>query len=112
MCNSILLINSSVCHHWYFHYKQECYSLLQKHDIAISHEELERVDTVQYLWQNLHQQVGDVLTQLLAVQGKFKATLMENVEQFQQDSSAYVDSYNEVHCMKLYVTDVYIWPDL
>lgn len=70
--------------------------LLQQHGISVSHEDIERVDTLRYLWQKLQSQVSERLTYLLQVQPSFKASLTENVKQFHTDVDQFVDEYNEV----------------
>lgn len=77
-------------------YKQDCYTLLQKHSITVSRDELERVDTLRYLWQNLRQLVSDTLSHLLVVQPKFKSSLVENVKQYKETVETFVDDYSKV----------------
>ena len=62
----------------------------------MSHEDIERVDTLRYLWQKLQNQVSERLTYLLQVQPSFKTTLTENVAQFKSDVDLFVGEYNEV----------------
>ena len=82
-----------------FHYFQECYTLLQKYGIAVTQDEIERVDTVRYLWHNLNQKVDKIVSELLLVQTKFHATLLDDVVQFNEDCDTFIGSYNEVNMM-------------
>ena len=70
--------------------------LLQRHGISMNQEDIERVDTMRYLWQNLQTLVSERLTHLLKVQPQFESTLLENVVQFKKDVDHFVDEYNEV----------------
>lgn len=72
---------------------QESYSLLQKHGIQSSIEDLERVDTLRYLWSNLQEQIIKVQTMLIKVQPKFKANLEENVMGFKSDVTSFMGDY-------------------
>ena len=62
----------------------------------MNQEEIERVDTLRYLWQNLQTLVSEKLTYLLKVQPTFESSLLENVVQFKTDVDQFVESYNEV----------------
>lgn len=62
----------------------------------MSQEEVERVDTLRYLWQKLINQIAEILSELLQVQPKFKDSLEENVKQFQGTVTTFIDSYNDV----------------
>ena len=71
---------------------------MQKYGITVTQEEIERVDTVRYLWLNLNQKVAKIVSELLLIQDKFKETLLVNVTQFNNDSEAFITDYAEVHC--------------
>ena len=75
---------------------QECYTLLQRHGIVVSQEEIERVDTLRYLWQKLRQQVSEILSELIRVQPTFKESLLKNVVTFQHNMETFVENYEEV----------------
>lgn len=81
--------------------------MLQKYGIAVTQEEVERVDTVRYLWHNLNQKIGKIVSELLLVQNNFKSTLLDDVEQFNEDCDSFVGSYNEVSCFHL-VDAIYV----
>lgn len=75
---------------------QECYSLLHSHGIATPQEQVERVDTLHYMWQRLQQQVVEVQDTLLKIQPKFRDTLVESVEAFQETLGSFVGDYSTV----------------
>lgn len=70
--------------------------MLQKYGINVTQEEVERVDTVRYLWHNLNQQVSKIVSELLLVQNNFRSSLMENIEQFNEDNESFVANYEQV----------------
>jgi dynein heavy chain len=75
---------------------EECYTLLQRYGITVSQQEVERVDTLRYLWQKLHQQVSQVMTDLIDLQPKFKKNLEDNVQIFQSNVSTFAQDYQMV----------------
>ena len=72
--------------------------MLTKYDIAVSKEDIERVDTLRYAWKNLLILAKDVQDRLLEVQPLFKNDLTAKVEQFKMDSEDFVSSYQKVFC--------------
>ena len=77
-------------------FMQESYSLLQKHHIQVNQEDIDRVDTLRYMWQNVSDQVCKVQTLLLEIQPKFKCNLEENLGVFQMEVYNYMESYQTV----------------
>ena len=75
---------------------QESYNLLQKHGIQVSQEDIERVDTLRYMWQKLHEQVAAIQTVLLKIQPQFKEDLLDKVEAYQKEVSNFTDEYTTV----------------
>ena len=75
---------------------QECYNLLQKHQISVSQEDVDRVDTLRYMWQKLRVQVSELQNTLLVVQQQFKATLLDNVQTYQKDVATFTNDYATV----------------
>lgn len=84
------------CSDYLYLHLQECYSLLQKHQIAVSQEDLERVDTLQYMWANLTQQVAEIQSTLLKIQPRFKSSLLTDVEEYQEEVGGFVADYSTV----------------
>lgn len=67
---------------------------MNTHQITVSQEYLERVDTLRYLWNKLHQQVAMLQTTLLKVQPQFRLKLVENVALYQLQVKAFTEDYN------------------
>ncbi|XP_071944819.1 dynein axonemal heavy chain 8-like [Antedon mediterranea] len=61
---------------------EEAYSLLQKFQVTVPREEIERVDSLRYSFQKLSRQAVKVQTELVRIQPTFKADLLESVEVF------------------------------
>ena len=58
--------------------------------------ELDRVDTLRYMWQKLLGQVAEVQNILMGIQDNFRISLLEKVEVFKSDTTTYVTDYTEV----------------
>lgn len=69
---------------------------MQKHQIQVSQEDIERVDTMRYMWAKLRELMAQLQTTLLQVQPQFRSTLTENVELYQAEVSHYTKDYNTV----------------
>lgn len=80
---------------------QECYGLLHSHGIATPQEQVERVDTLRYMWQRLQQQVMEVQDVLLKIQPMFRDTLVESVAAFQEGLGTFVGDYSTVSAATL-----------
>ena len=70
--------------------------MLQRYGISVSHEEVERVDTLRYLWQKLNAQISVLLTELLELQPRFRTSLEESVKEFTVTVSVFTADYKEV----------------
>ena len=75
---------------------QESYNLLQKHGIQVSQEDIERVDTLRYMWQKLHEQMAGIQTVLLKIQPQFKEDLLEKVEAYHKEVNTFTEEYTTV----------------
>lgn len=62
-------------------------------------EELDRVDTLRYMWQKLIKQVAEVQNTLLRIQGEFRTSLLEKVIVFKRDTHTFVEDYTNVSGM-------------
>lgn len=69
---------------------------MQKHSIQVSQDDVERVDTLRYMWAKVQEQVGQLQTTLLKIQPQFRATLIENVVTYQTEVTSYVGDYTTV----------------
>ena len=65
----------------------------------MSREDIERVDTLRYMWQKLYELVAEVQTVLLKIQPQFKDDLLEKVEAYQKEISVFTKDYTAVSCM-------------
>ena len=75
---------------------QECYGLLQKHQITVQQEDVDRVDTMRYLWQNVRHQCVQVQDHLTEVQTSFKSSLLTSSAVYKKDVATFVEDYAEV----------------
>ena len=62
----------------------------------MSQEDIERVDTLRYMWQKLYEQVAAIQTVLLKIQPQFKEDLLDKVEAYQKEVSTFTDDYTTV----------------
>lgn len=69
---------------------------MQKHQIQVSHDDIERVDTIRYMWAKLQEQVALLQTTLLHVQPEFRQALVTNVKQYQGEVICYTRDYTSV----------------
>jgi dynein heavy chain len=74
---------------------EEAYQLLVKHNISVSKDETEMVDSLRYSWKKLKQLVIDVQDNLIKVQPTFKADLTAAVTKFVVDVNEFVADYGD-----------------
>ncbi|XP_059501668.1 dynein axonemal heavy chain 8-like [Stegostoma tigrinum] len=74
---------------------EEAYSILNKYGIEISKEETEEVDTLRYFFNKLQVKARNVQDELVQVQPKFKANLLESVDVFQKEVLKYGRQYEK-----------------
>ena len=74
---------------------EECYALLQKHEIPVSREEIERCDTLRYNWQKLLQMSSQMSGRLLELQPVYKEELKNNVKEFMVDCNKFYKNYKK-----------------
>ena len=72
---------------------EEAYLLLTKHNVSVTKEETEMVDSLRYSWKKLKQLVTDVQANLSKVQPVFKAELISSVQKFTLDVTEFSDDY-------------------
>ncbi|CAC5424902.1 unnamed protein product [Mytilus coruscus] len=73
---------------------EESYAMLNKHELPVNKEEMERCDTLRYSWEKLQSQAAEVQTTLLEVQPMFKSELIENVKTFIGDCDDFCGGYD------------------
>jgi dynein heavy chain len=74
---------------------EEAYQLLVKHNVSVSKEETEMVDSLRYSWKKLKLLVSEVQTNLSEIQPKYRAELISSVQKFTQDVNEFTTDYNE-----------------
>ncbi|XP_006824996.1 dynein axonemal heavy chain 8-like, partial [Saccoglossus kowalevskii] len=75
--------------------KQEAYSMLNKFQVNVAKEEIDRVDTVRYSFIKLSSRACTVQSELLEIQPKFKTELLNSVEVFHTSVDEFTVSYEE-----------------
>lgn len=74
---------------------EEAYILLNKHNVNVTKEETEMVDSLRYSWKKLKALVIDTQAHLLKIQPVFKGELVASVQKFTQDVKEFTYEYNE-----------------
>ncbi len=69
---------------------------MQKHQIQVSQEDIERVDTLRYMWDKLRELMAQLQTTLLKIQPQLRSTLTENVGTYQVQVTTYTRDYSKV----------------
>ncbi|XP_077975281.1 dynein axonemal heavy chain 8-like [Styela clava] len=85
---------------------EEAYAIMQKFNVQIQSDEINKVDTLRYSWDKLLSLVNKVQDELCDVQPKFRADLIAKVEKFHVDSDEFQQSYDENGPMKEGLTPV------
>jgi len=75
---------------------QESYSLLHKLEIVVTRDETERVDTLNYSWQNLRQQARETAARLSELEPHFRRQLTDDVTAFVSDCNNFCIDYQTV----------------
>ncbi|XP_030831333.1 dynein heavy chain 5, axonemal isoform X2 [Strongylocentrotus purpuratus] len=74
---------------------EESYALLNKYELLVAKEDVERVDTLRYSWAKLSSQATEVSHHLLSIQPNFRAGLIESVKTFTVDCNNFYESYHD-----------------
>jgi len=80
---------------------QESYNLLNKLQVAVARDEVERVDTLRYCWHQLQLQVCDTADALASLEPHLRRQLMDDVTTFTSDCNRFYTDYEAVsdnHC--------------
>ncbi len=64
--------------------------------IHVSHGDVERVDTLRYMWNKLRQLVSQLQTTLLKIEPEFRSQLLENVDTYFCKVEDFTDDYDTV----------------
>jgi len=70
--------------------------MLNKHELPVPKEEMEKVDTLRYSWSKLQALASEISSQLLQIQPQFRTELIDNVQTFVQDCTNFYSSYEDV----------------
>ena len=81
---------------------EECYAMLQKHEIEVPREEIERCDTLRYNWQKLLQLSSQTSSNLLEIQPLYKDGLKSDVKEFIKQCDKFYTDYNKVNLFNKY----------
>uniref|UniRef100_A0A6I8MYJ8 Dynein axonemal heavy chain 5 n=1 Tax=Ornithorhynchus anatinus TaxID=9258 RepID=A0A6I8MYJ8_ORNAN len=73
---------------------EESYALLNKHELLVAKEEMEKVDTLRYTWEKLLVRAKDVQNELVALQPNFREELINTVEVFIEDCYQFYSDYD------------------
>jgi len=72
---------------------EECYAMLQKHEIDVPREEIEKCDSVRYSWEKLKQLTIQKSHTLLEIQSKYKNELKKDVAVFVEVTNRFNEDY-------------------
>ena len=75
---------------------EESYSILQRMNITVPQEEVDRVDTLRYTWEKLQIQAHDVTVHLVEIQNVYHEKLKVNIEVFAKDVTTFTEDYKLV----------------
>ncbi|XP_078069648.1 dynein axonemal heavy chain 8-like [Mustelus asterias] len=74
---------------------EEAYSILNRYEVEITKEEAEGVDALRYSFNKMQVKARNVQDELVQVQPKFKANLLESVDAFQKEVLKYGRQYEK-----------------
>jgi len=80
----------------FYFYAQESYAMLNKHEVPIAREEVERCDTLRYSWRLLQAKAVEMSSHLVELQPRYRGALVDNVATFIVDCDQFYASYNSV----------------
>ncbi|KAL3309291.1 Dynein heavy chain 5, axonemal, partial [Cichlidogyrus casuarinus] len=76
---------------------EESYALLSKFDLSpATPDQMEKVDSLRYVWERLRVHAYQVQDQLIHIQPVFRTKLLDNVAQFQVDCAEFYQDYDTV----------------
>jgi dynein heavy chain len=75
---------------------EESYTMLQKYNIDVPREEIDKCDTLRYNWQKLLQLSSQTSSLLLQLQPQYKDQLKNNVNSFSSECITYYSDYQRV----------------
>ena len=72
---------------------KECYAMLQRYEIPVAKEELDRNDSLNFSWKTLREKAFTMQCHLTEIQPNFKGNLQEKVLEFTEETSQFYDDY-------------------
>ncbi|XP_066479011.1 dynein axonemal heavy chain 5 [Tiliqua scincoides] len=74
---------------------EESYAMLNKYELLVAKEEMEKVDTLRYTWEKLLVHANEVQNGLVAIQPKFRGELISTVGVFVEDCDQFYLDYDK-----------------
>ncbi|XP_015212531.2 dynein axonemal heavy chain 5 isoform X1 [Lepisosteus oculatus] len=74
---------------------EESYAMLNKYDLLVAKEEVEKVDTLRYTWEKLLVRGTEVQNELVSLQPNFRGELISNVQTFVEDCDHFYKEYEK-----------------
>uniref|UniRef100_A0A4W3HHM2 Dynein, axonemal, heavy chain 5 n=1 Tax=Callorhinchus milii TaxID=7868 RepID=A0A4W3HHM2_CALMI len=74
---------------------EESYATLNKYELLVAKEEIEKVDTLRYTWEKLLVRANEIQNELVALQPNFRGDLISNVQIFVEDCSQFYADYEK-----------------
>nr|XP_033785734.1 dynein heavy chain 5, axonemal isoform X1 [Geotrypetes seraphini] len=74
---------------------EESYAILNKYELLVAKEEMEKVDILRYTWEKLLVQANEVQNELFALQPNFRGELITTVQTFIEDCTNYYSDYEK-----------------
>ncbi|PVD20700.1 hypothetical protein C0Q70_18859 [Pomacea canaliculata] len=74
---------------------EETFAMLQKHELPVTDELLERCDTLRYIWEKVQNQACKVQDELVVIQGPYKEKLLNTLGEFQEDCDDFYSTYDQ-----------------
>ncbi|KAG8442619.1 hypothetical protein GDO86_011415 [Hymenochirus boettgeri] len=73
---------------------EESYAMLNKYELLVAKEEIEKVDTLRYTWEKMLVRGNEVQNELMAIQPNFREELIGTVKTFIVDCSKFYSDYD------------------
>ena len=90
---------------------QESYAMLNKHEVPVVREEVERCDTLRYSWRLLQAKAVEMSSHLVELQPRYRQELINNVGTFITDCDQFYASYNSVSLIIIFSMSLLLFLD-
>ncbi|XP_069770267.1 dynein axonemal heavy chain 5 isoform X3 [Narcine bancroftii] len=74
---------------------EESYAMLNKYELLVAKEEIEKVDSLRYAWEKLLMRAREIQNELVALQPNFRGELISNVNTFIEDCNEFYENYEK-----------------